>query len=129
MADASIRNQYLPATMTVPAGTLRTAPISQTVITGLVELFDVRLLVPPGHCGQTGFAIAYNGRRILPYGDNNGWILADGERMTFDLGSEITAKVSMVAYNEGKYDHTFYVLFHVDVLIGGVGHSATILPL
>lgn len=127
-ADASLRSQYVPSTLVVPAGTPAAAPVVLTVVFGVALLMDLLLLIPPGHSGVTGFALRYNQTRVLPFTDGQTWIVGDDERIRFDLDLLVSGSIDLLGFNTGRFTHTFYVLSHVDLSVREQTAAAVIVP-
>jgi len=106
-------DRFYQITPTIPFGTTQINPFGQTVPLENALLVSVELLIPPGHNGFTGIRIRSSRQQILPWG-NNDWFIGDNYTNTFPVDSEIGASsISIQAYNEDVYDHTFYVRFHI----------------
>lgn len=102
--------------VTVPAGTLITAP--QTTSTQ----FDARIVdriewhIPPGALGVVGFFISMRGVRVLPRGVGT-WIIRSGVSGAWALrGQPDSGDWSVTAYNTGANPHTVYVTHHTRVI-------------
>lgn len=94
------------ADVTVPLGTLRTAPATfpLTWREGYVEFIEVK--VPPGPSGLVGFQLLHSGARIIPRQANT-FVVTDDETIRWDLeGYPSGASWAVRAYNEGVFDHT-----------------------
>lgn len=98
-------------TITVPAGTLASAPYFQTLVwrEGYPERVEIR--IPPGPSGLMGVAILHSGERVLPKTDNE-WLITDNEPVIWPLeGFPYNANYAVIAYNTDIYDHQFQVRF------------------
>lgn len=94
----------------VPAGTPASAPefAAFTVPGGAVT--TVRLTVPTGHNGLTGFALFLAGTAVIPYGGDS-WVIASGQEFVFQVNREVPdGQLQVAGYNTGTYPHTFHVL-------------------
>lgn len=107
--DRTIDPINLAFQITTAAGITRTAPQSTTLAVQHGKLLAVELLIPPGHMGATGFALALSGTTIVPFGTAFGWIVGDDDRVTFDVEVEVDTKLVALTFNEGNYSHTHFV--------------------
>lgn len=103
-----IADRYFAQRLIVPAGTLPTAPLQVDVPTDDLILVACDLRIPDGHVGLTGFAVDYQGHRIVPWGDDDTWIQGNNDELSFAINFEVGREFSFVLYNEGVYDHAFY---------------------
>lgn len=103
-----IRDRYFAQRLVVPAGTIRTAPLSIPYAVDDLILARCDLQIPDGHVGLTGFAINFAGRRIVPWGDVDTWIQGNNDELNFHINFEVGTELVFVLYNEGAYDHAFY---------------------
>ena len=95
--------------VTVPAGTLPAAPQVTKWVTEDDTLVDVEIEIPPGHNGLTGIKILKGGSPLIPYSPNS-WIIANDYSRLFPVDDYVpTSDVTIVAYNQGAYPHTFYL--------------------
>ena len=95
--------------ITVPAGTLPTAPMSQAWVTEDNTIADIELEIPPGHNGFTGIRVIKGDTTILPYNMGT-WIIANDVSRIFPVNDYIpTGDMKIIAYNQGQYAHTFYL--------------------
>lgn len=108
-------DEVYPFAVTIPAGTLSTAPYTASMRfpTRIVRRITVR--VPPGPAGFMGFQIASTGTPVLPSAPGT-WIVTDNEDITWDVANMIeSGSFQLIGYNTGVYDHTVYVRFEVDI--------------
>lgn len=112
--------------VTVPAGTLPSAPQNTPWHTEDNTIEDIEILVPAGHNGFTGVRLNKADVQILPYGMNT-WIVANDYSRVFVLGSyTATRDLKIQAYNQGGYPHTFYLRMRMsDFTPGGSGSAVT----
>lgn len=97
--------------VTIPPGTLTTAPVATqtTFPVRIVEAIEV--LVPPGPNGLVGFAIRNAGQQVIPYGAAQ-WVIASGEKIDWPLEQFIESGAwSVLGYNLGVYPHTLQVRY------------------
>lgn len=92
--------------VTVPAGTLITAPL-RTVPTfdeGQVDRIEMRW--PPGPSGLVGLRVGHSGQVVIPF-DVNTWLVTDDEAIVWDVSGYPTgAKWFVDGYNSDVFDHT-----------------------
>lgn len=96
-------------TVTIPAGTPSTAPLTFTLAIPPRRVTEVQVQVPPGPRGEVGFAVAMSGRAILPY-EPGAFIVTDNELVSWPLEDANTSgDWELIAYNSGTYTHSLYV--------------------
>lgn len=106
--------------ITVPAGTLDSAPAVFPMTMPPREVEALQIVVPPGPSGFVGFAVLVAGVRIIPY-QSDLWIITAGENITWPLERMPNAgSWSVLAYNTGSLDHSIYFRW----LLRHVGESA-----
>ena len=94
--------------ITVPAGTLDTAPTSLAWPLEDAQLVSLEFIAPPGPSGLCGIRVKRAGTVIVPFNDN-GWLIMDNDKFAFPFNEEMTATgITIEGYNTGIYDHTFY---------------------
>lgn len=102
--------------VTVPAGSLSTAPYTQQVTFPARVVTQINVKVPPGPRGQLGFALGTSGMPVIPVGPGN-WIITDDEEISFPLvGYWDSGSWEVFAYNMGNYNHTLYLTFLLDLV-------------
>lgn len=115
--------------VTIPAGTLSTAPQVTNLPMAPREVTRVRVRIPPGPAGAVGFALGAAGERVIPYGAAQ-WIVADDEVIDLPLERQITSGAwQLQGYNTGVFDHTLQVTFLLDLLTPRPGASIGAAPL
>jgi hypothetical protein len=103
MADEIRQN-----TVTVPAGTPDTAPLTVAMAMPPRRVEALQVVVPAGPSGLVGFAILVGGVRVIPYSSDL-WIITSGENITWPLENYPDAgSWSVQAYNTGTVDHSIY---------------------
>ena len=106
--------RVLPFRVTIPAGTLETAPAIIPIDLDQWSIEALDLEVPPGPAGQMGFQVLNNGVAWVPYGDGE-WLVWDDVRERYYLTDQPTASGWAVSgYNTGAYDHAVILRFHVN---------------
>lgn len=100
-------------TVTVPAGTLQSAPLETATPFDIGVVERIQVLVPPGHVGRTGFQLRHGGDGVFPR-EATKFIVADNERLDIDVQDGPDAgDWAFRAYNEGAFPHSWYVRFFV----------------
>jgi hypothetical protein len=95
--------------VSVPAGTLSTAPATFPLPLEESTLKKIEITIPSGHNGLTGIRVTWSGQQIIPWG-NNSFLVANGQVIAVDFDDYMTAKgVVISAYNTDVYVHKFYV--------------------
>jgi hypothetical protein len=105
----STASRVYPLTLSVPAGTLPTAPQTTPFVTEDNVILTIELEVPPGHNGLTGIRVMKGDTQLLPFGANS-WIIANDYSRVFPIDDYIpTGDIKVQAYNQGSYPHAFYL--------------------
>lgn len=113
----TVYDRYFPYALTVPAGTPIDTPTEVIIPVDNLILADVGLQIPDGPCGLTGIAFWFSGHQVLPWDEGSGWIQGNNLVDTFPVGLEVgPAPLSVLMYNLGVYQHTFYVRLHMKYL-------------
>lgn len=102
-------------TVTAQPGTTQAAaqetelPFAQGVVRG------VQIVIPAGHAGLTGLAIAQAHQVIIPASGTT-WIIGDNESIRWPLENYLDADTwSAFSYNtDAVYPHSWYLRFLVD---------------
>ena len=103
-----------PFAVTIPAGTLQSAPASFALTMPSRVVTGIRWRVPPGPRGQVGWALVVSGAHVFPFGDT-GWIVADDETDRVDFtNAPQTGAWQLVGYNTGLLPHTVYLQFMLE---------------
>jgi len=106
--------RVLPFTVTIPAGTTKTAPYTQALALDNWELEAVDLEVPAGPNGLMGFQLLNNGVAWLPYGSGQ-WIVWNDHAERYSLNDQPNGSGWQVqGYNTGNYPHAVTLRFHVN---------------
>ena len=101
--------------VTIPAGTLPTAPYSPNMAMPPRRIEALEILVPPGPRGEVGFSIGAAGVPVLPRGSNS-WLITDDERIVWPLDHAIDSGAwQFFGYNTGTNPHTIYIRFLVQL--------------
>jgi hypothetical protein len=105
--------RYYPLSVVVPEFTNEGSPVTQTITLENALLVDVEIIIPAGHGGLTGIRVRQSLQQILPWG-NSSWIIADNYTRVFDINAEIGSRsISVQAFNDDTFGHTFFLRFHI----------------
>lgn len=113
MPDYTPDYRYLHRTVTVPATTLRTSPQITAYDPGQVRLVEAQIVIPDGHAGQTGIALVYDNQGIVPWSVPVDWVIGNDEEPIFDVDFTIGHAMQIRAFNEGIFEHSFYLRLKV----------------
>lgn len=115
------------ATVTVPAGTPSTAPLTTSLPwrQGYPERVEIR--IPPGPSGLVGVRFLHSGTQIIPRSTDE-WLITDNEPVIWPLeGYPYNANWQIQAYNTDIYEHQFQVrMLLVEI---GPAPAASFVPL
>ena len=96
----------------VPANTLESAPVEQTLKLTAGVIQKVSLLFPPGPHGMVKLKLMEGGHQFLPT-NPEGYFASDDEALNIDEFYELTSEaysLKAVAYSDGTtYNHTVSV--------------------
>lgn len=98
-------------TVECPAGTLRSRPVEVSVAfnPGVVE--RVEIVIPDGHAGLTGLALANSHQIVIPYTKRE-FVIGNGETIPWPLeGFTDSGAWSAFVYNEDVYAHRWFLRF------------------
>lgn len=130
MSGKVLSTRYIAFVVTVPAGTAIAVPDHTALPLGEVTLVEIDLRIPGGHAGFTGIRFEYAAVPLVPWNDSTAWIMGDDERLTFEVGFDVSAAVDAVAYNTDYFDHFFIVRCKVeDLYADSVTGSTAIVPI
>lgn len=100
-------------TVTTPAGTAITAPLTTATTFDPGEVEALEILVPPGNAGLSGFQVRHSNAGVFPREDSK-WIIASGEVIKWLVQDAPTAgRWQFRTYNTDANDHSLYVRFLV----------------
>lgn len=102
--------------VTIPAGTLVTAPLvtNLTMPPRIVRGVDIR--IPPGPSGLMGFALGAAGQPVIP-SNAGAWIITDNETINWAIDGFIDSGAwQLFGYNAGLLPHTVYLRFLLDLV-------------
>lgn len=99
-------------TVTIPAGTDPTAPITEDVSFPQASVVGIRWRVPPGPSGFMSFQITSDGAPVIPV-QLGTYITADNEWETIEVSNyQDSGAWQVTGYNTDGYDHSVYVTFY-----------------
>lgn len=102
--------------VTVPAGTLKTAPQVTALTMPERVIAKLSMVIPPGPRGVVGFQFSSGGQQLLPI-NAGAFIVTDDEKPSWDLSGYLTTGAwQITAYNTGGQNHTLYIRFEADPL-------------
>lgn len=102
-------SRYYTLTLLTPAGTAVATPLSTTWQLEDQTLASVEVDIPDGHNGLTGIRVIRSQQQVVPWG-NNSFLVANNRLVTVPVNQELTeAKLVILTYNTGFYDHSFYL--------------------
>lgn len=98
-----------------------------SMLPGIVR--TMQIIVPPGHNGLTGLAIAQAHQVIIPASGST-WIIGDDDKIDWPLDGYLDADTwSAFAYNlDPVYPHSWYLRMLVDELQSPVSPGASPIP-
>lgn len=100
--------------VTVPAGTLSSAPLSVDVSFDQGTVTRVEIVIPDGHAGLTGLALQQAHQQIIPQ-DTGTWIISNDETLHWDVADYLdNGSWQALMYNTDVYSHSFYLRFLID---------------
>lgn len=106
--------QYRSFTVTIPAGTQKSAPILASIGFPPFTVSEIDVLIPPGPNGRMGFQIAVSGTQVIPWNAGE-WVVTNNERLSYQVdGYPDSGAWQLRGYNTGVYDHTIQVRFALD---------------
>lgn len=109
MAHTEAADRVEAFTVTVPASTAASAPVTQALPLGLADVLSVEIVIPDGHAGLTGLRFYYSGEQIIP---RSGWIIGNDHHLDWPLTRyPERGDWSARAYNTDVFEHSFYLRF------------------
>lgn len=113
-------------TITVPSGTNASNPQVTPWVTEDNVLDSIEVEIPPGHNGLTGIRVMKGDVQILPWSGNT-WIVASDYDRVYQVGAFTpTRDVTVQTYNNGTYNHTFFLRMTMsDYVPPGSGSAVT----
>jgi len=102
------------ATLTIPANTAESSPVSTTVELWEEVLDQIIILIPPGHYALAGLKVYYGDEQILPKPAGS-WLRGDNVVITAKMRWRLPdrpTRLRLEGYNvDVKYQHSFYLYF------------------
>lgn len=118
-------NEIRGFSVTIPAGTLQSAPLRQSITMPPRIVDTLQVIIPPGPSGLMGFAITMGGVNVLPIQPGT-FIVTDNEKITWPLtGLPDSGAWQLTGYNTGVFDHTVYLRW----LVNQIGSEPTRSPI
>lgn len=113
-------------TATCPANTAQADAIEIDLSFDPGTVVEVDILIPAGHSGETGIALAQAHQVAIPYSGND-WIIGDDDRIRWPLEDFLSSGAwSAFTYNtDVTHPHSWYIRFLIDEIAAPV---ATTLP-
>lgn len=99
----------------IPAGTLKSAPLTVSIAFPERTVTAITYRVPPGPSGLMGWALTSAGTPVIPIQQHT-YIVTDNQSATWELDGYLdSGNWQVTAYNMGLYDHTVYLTFLLDL--------------
>lgn len=110
------RRTYFTA-FTIPRLTPSSAPaVATNLYVGWCWLHSIKVAVPAGHNGLTGYAVQFNGIHIIPWPrwgiagtTTTPYVIANNETNVYELETEVDTTLQVKGYNTDYYAHTIYL--------------------
>ena len=113
---------------TIPAGTAKVTPYTETIVFPPRIVVQIDWKVPPGPSGDVGWAIGSSGIPVIPR-DANTWIVTDNESNSWILEDfHDSGSWELFGYNVGTYDHTIYFTFLCNLPSQGATSAPSAIP-
>ena len=103
-------SQHFNFTLTVPAGTAQSAPVSKALPCPGMVVDTITVRLPTGQCSTVGFALLYGGGQHYPSVPGTWEVLTVATEDYEVPESYDSGAWSIVAYNTGKYPHTLTIV-------------------
>lgn len=114
-------NEIRQYTLTVPAATPSTAPVTLNCSFPPRRVDALQIVVPPGPAGLVGWRVLCSGVPIIPYA-SDAWIVTAGEVINWPLiGQPDSGSWQVQGYNAGTVAHSVYVRFLLSLVPAGGG--------
>jgi hypothetical protein len=109
-----VAQSVLQFACTIPPNTPSSAPVTIPLDVDNWELESIDLEVPAGPSGLMGFAVYNNGMQWIP-STPGAWLVWDDILQSWYMDDQPNASGwAVVGYNEGFFEHTVTVRFHVN---------------
>ena len=96
---------YNGATTTVTGSYTAASPLVTDIALPTVYLHSIRVRMPPGPCGNLGFAFYNANAQIIPYSLTPSFVTGDDEVWNFDYEDQVGVQLDLHTYNTGTYNH------------------------
>ena len=96
-------------TTTVHGVWTKAYPLVTSINLGAIWLWGIRVRMPPGPCGNLGYAFYNADAQIIPYGPTDSWVIGDDEIWEWDYNQEVGVHLALWTWNSGSYDHELLV--------------------
>lgn len=101
-------------TVTIPAGTLKSAPQVTKCVFQQGIVVEVDIIVPPGPSGVVGFFVGAGGSQYIPR-TPGAFVVADNDYIVWPVQNAITSgSWQVTAYNTGLFPHTLQFGFQIN---------------
>lgn len=120
-----LHHRHYPLSPVIPANTSQAAPVSTPwpLTDGILHSIKVR--IPPGHNGLTGFRVTYQGQQIMPW-SNFAWEIGSGTTEGYAWDEEIMASgVVLICYNTDFTAHQFFATADITPRLPDPPHHAS----
>lgn len=114
MGNVAVTRRTIERKFTIPRNTLESAPLVETLDIADTQLVEVNVIIPAGHVGLTGLAIRLGTTRVLPWDDATAWLRGNNENRTFPIFTQAPGVATILGFNTGVLEHSFYLRFLVD---------------
>lgn len=102
--------------VTVPAGTLKSAPQNEALAMPARTVTRINWRVPAGPQGTMGFLIGMGKVALVPQPTGT-YVVADGNSGTWDIAEHPdSGGWSCIAYNTGTFPHSIYLTFWAETI-------------
>lgn len=103
------------AKVTCPAGIAQANAIEVPIVFNVGIVRAVRVVIPPGHAGLTGIALAQAHQTVIPI-KGTAWIIGDNRSPRFPLENylDVTGWSAFVYNTDGAYQHSWNLEFELD---------------
>jgi hypothetical protein len=113
MPQAAPANQVYVFSVTAPANTPASAPVTVATTFPTGDVVGLEVVIAAGHSGLTGIYLTTGGGRAIPI-NKSAWITGDDEKLTYDLVDYLDSGAwAAVVYNVDVFDHTWQVRYLV----------------
>lgn len=101
-------------TITAPAGTLQSAPLSVATPFNPGVVVEIEVIIPDGHAGLTGIRFTNAGVAVIPFNQST-FIVSNDEKIRWPLDGFLdSTDWAAQVFNTDVYDHSFFVRYLVN---------------